>query len=130
MKIILDDDNTWYYDGRVSVDEADSDRIVDEITITCDCLPYKMSVSERVRRYEVNGSAYGEIDYLGTKVATPTIDCEIASGSKLELVLNETHYELGNGRNVIPDFLIKNGLNTFSFVGNGYATLSYRMGVL
>ena len=131
MKIVLDDDNTWYYDGRVYVDEADSNRIVDEFTVSCDCSPYKMSVSKCVKRHNVDGSANGSIDYLGSKVVTPTLECQIYEGKTLQLVLNgTTYYSLANGVNIVPDFLIKSGINSYSFVGNGYVTLSYVMGVL
>lgn len=130
MHVILDDDPTWYYEARISVDEADSDRVVDEVTVSCDCKPYKLSYSETCRRYDIKDSMSCAIDYIGTKTLTPIIDCVIDDGNTLELVVETIHYTLSNGENIVPNFVLKEGSNEFSFIGNGFVKLTYREGVL
>lgn len=50
MKIIMDDDPNWYYEGRVSVDEFDSDESSATIVITAEVEPYKKAKYGEGRR--------------------------------------------------------------------------------
>ena len=48
-KIILDDDPGWYYDGRITVENHKSDKLLRQITVSARCRPYKL----RHRRSEL-----------------------------------------------------------------------------
>ena len=41
VKIIVDDDDTFYYMGRVNVNEWKSDKTIGKVVIECDCEPFK-----------------------------------------------------------------------------------------
>lgn len=43
FQITLDDDATWYYDGRVAVTEHTVDRLLRQITVVASCKPYKLA---------------------------------------------------------------------------------------
>lgn len=129
LEILLDNDDTWYYIGRLDVEVA-SDKVVNEITVTCDCEPYKYSISETLHTYEVTQETTYNVDYIGSKVLTPKIYCTIAEGDTLTLILDGAYYELQNGENIVPDFQIRPGINYFSFAGKGTAQLRYREAML
>lgn len=129
MQIILDNDDTWYYVGRLSV-EADSDKVENEVVIECDCEPYKYSISETIHTYEVSGEQTYTIDYICTKPLVPVWHCTIADGESLSLILNGAYYSLSDGENIVADFIIKTGVTTFTLAGNGTAQMRYREAIL
>ena len=50
MKIVIDDDPNWYYEGRVSVNEFDSNEFSATIVITAEVEPYKKAKHGEGRR--------------------------------------------------------------------------------
>lgn len=128
-KIRLDEDPNYYYYGRVKVVPS-GDKKAAEIIIECDCDPYKYAINETNIFYDVTEETTYYIDYKGTKVITPTIICTIANDSTLELILKDTYYALQSGINIIPDFLLRNGINEFKLVGVGQVEMIYREAIL
>jgi hypothetical protein len=129
LHITLDNDDTWYYVGRLDI-EVESDKVVNDIVVTCDCEPYKYSISETVRTFEVTEETEYTIDYIGTKALVPTWTCSIVDGADLSLILNGAYYPLKNGDNIVADFIIKNGVTKFKLAGNGTAQIRYREAML
>lgn len=48
MRITLDDDPDYFYDGRITVKKYKSSNVLKQITVTADCKPYKYKKDERV----------------------------------------------------------------------------------
>ena len=125
VKITLDDDNGYYYEGRVYL-EMNSDRRINSVVVTCDCEPYKLDVKETTKTYNVSTSQVCTIDYQGTKRVCPLINVS----ASMQLVLGSDYYQLEKGDNTVPDFVLKNGSNSFEFKGIGIAKVTYRGGLL
>lgn len=129
LTITLDDDQGYYYVGRVSVSQ-DIDSLMNTFTITCDCEPYKYNKHESHAEFMVVNTLECKLNYSGTQVVCPTLIVTKEGIENIKLVLNGTYYPLSDGENVVPDFLLRNGKNEFSLEGTGTVKLKYREGVL
>ncbi len=125
VKITLDDDKEYYYEGRVYL-EINSDRRINSVVVTCDCEPYKYDVNETTKTFNVSNSLVCNIDYQGTKRVCPLINVS----TSMQLVMNGAYYQLNQGNNTVPDFVLKNGSNSFELKGTGTAKVTYRGGLL
>ena len=143
MKMILEDDPLYYYEGRFSVNAWRSDQHYSVITIDYDVGPYK--------RYLYSGEAwlwdpfnfetdsiksYKNLPIDGTNsvivegIGVPTIPTIITSASGFTLEFGGNTYNLDKGNNYITDIIIREGDNVFIFNGHGTITIDYHGGIL
>lgn len=141
MKIVIDDDNTNYYLGRLSVDCNVESRSYMSVTITADCDPYKYSMLSSVDRYEwdtfnlVSGMARDyfkilvdgskEIEVLGERMPVSPV---IISNAEMFLEFNGKQYIIHKGRNQMSFVLY--GDSKLKFTGSGIVSIEYRGGDL
>ena len=120
MRIVLDDDPEWYYTGRISVSEWKADKNIGELTIDCDCDPYKTKLSETVVTETVNGPKT-VILTNSRKIVVPTISIT----GEVDLTFGGSHYSLSSGQYDLPVVRLVNGENTILLDGAGTATFIY-----
>lgn len=144
MKMILEDDPSYYYIGRFTVDNWDSGENYSTITIKYDLYPYKkqlVSTSEQwvwnsfdfdygyIAEYfnlAVNGSLSVTVKACGE----PTVPV-ITSTASMTVTVNGKTYNLSAGRNYITSLVAPpNTDTTYKFTGNGTISIDYRGGVL
>ena len=144
MKMILEDDPSYYYIGRFTVDNWDSGENHSTITINYDLYPYKkqlVSTSEQwlwnpfdfeygyITEYfnlAVNGSLSVTVKACGE----PTVPV-ITSTASMTVTVNGKTYNLSAGRNYITSLVAPpNTDTTYKFTGNGTISVDYRGGVL
>lgn len=121
LKIILDEDDQYYYYGRCSVNEWSSDKRIGKIVIKCDCEPYKYMLRESVVTAKIGGLTHVKV--FGKRMTvTPTI---WANNGDIRLILDGNEVKLTNGENEVLDLFIKEGVNTLTFSGNGDIKIVY-----
>ena len=143
LKMILDEDPTYYYEGRFQVDEWNSEEKYSTITIIGSIYPYKMETSSStedwiwdtldfengiIREYgnlTLDGSL--EVTVIGSRRISVPI---ITVSSDMEVDFQGKTYQLTTGDNEIPDIEIGDGEYELTFRGNGTVTISYRGGRL
>ena len=142
-KIILDEDQNFYYKGQAEVNEFKSDKSIGTIVIECDVEPYKYDIFSSDEDWEwdpfdfetgiinetkdlaVNGEL--EVTLLCRRMkVVPKFVCE----NPLQLIFNDTTYNLPAGESFHPDIETEDGENIFNFIGNGTVTIEYRGGSL
>jgi len=144
MKIILDEDPTYYYEGRCRVDNWESSKVTSTIVIKAKVAPYK---NERfsslepwlwddfnfetgiIRDYKdlvVDGSYELIID--GSR--KPVIPTFIVSESSLKVKFKGNEYTLPLGTSRILNITITEGENILEFIGKGIVSVDYRGGRL
>ena len=128
LRIVLDDDPTWYYDGRVSVTDHKSDNRLHQITVEATCAPYKRRVSERTISAELS--------------TTPTeLYCDVGQMPLVPLitVAQETVVQYGDysatiqaGKHLLPDLLISGCqiIKAKTTSGTGTISITWREGAL
>ena len=137
FKAFLEDDPSYYYEGRFSVNAWKSDKDYSQITIDYDVGPYKKNSSTNgsdwlwdtfnfetgviynYKNVAVNGSSSVVVigDMMNT---TPVIIC---SDSGMSVEYEGTSYSLSKGSNVVPEIALKQGENTLVFSGSGTVTI-------
>lgn len=125
MRIVLDEDELYYYYGRCAINEWLTDRRVGELAITCDCEPYKYDITETVILATVNGTTNVEV-YGKRKTICPTIT---VSGS-VKMFIGTEGIDLPEGSHEILDCYIREGHNILMFTGSGTVEISYIGGEL
>lgn len=88
MKIVISDDEDFYYTGRVSLNEWKSSKAIRKITIECNCEPYKHQ--ETLRTYQIGtGEQTIMFDNLREKIYA-----EIVATKAVSITCNNQHFTL------------------------------------
>lgn len=147
MRVRLDEDPTYYYEGRLQVNEWKSDKVTSTITIEGDVEPYKMEMFSSLEDWEWDSFNFetGIIrDYKEIRVdesltftiegrrksVVPSFTVVSDDGSGLQVRFNGTTYDLPDGTSRVLNIVIRNGENTLYFTGNGTVSIDYRGGRL
>lgn len=147
MKVRLDEDPTYYYIGRLQVNEWKSDKVTSTIVIEGNVEPYKMEMFSSLEDWEWDSFNFetGIIrDYKEIRVnesltftiegrrksVVPSFTVVSDDGSGLQVRFNGTTYDLPDGTSRVLNVVIKNGTNTLYFTGNGTVSIDYRGGRL
>lgn len=143
MKIILDNDKSFYYIGRLSVDTEKTDREESKLVLSGDVDPYK---------YERCGSLedwlwdsfnfetgiirdYKDMEVAGTrtlilrgrrKKVIPVFDCSVP----MKVSFAGTEYDLPAGKSKVFDICLGEGDHELIFTGDGTVSVDYRGGML
>lgn len=146
FKIILDADPSFYYYGRVTVNDFKSNKSTGTITIEVDVEPYKYDlyssledwlwdsfnfetgVINETNELQVNGELEVAI-YGRRKKVIPKITCN-SSENQMQVVFKDETYNLSNGTQKILNIEICEGENVLKFIGNGTISIEYRGGSL
>lgn len=139
MKIILDEDPGYYYEGRVEIDEWSSDASAGLISITADVNPYKTEVRSTtepwlwdnfcfeggvIQEYEslkINGTKKIKLESSGVRITDVTITAQSADG--LTITYNGKTHDISEGENVITDISCPCDV---TIQGSGQISIDYR----
>lgn len=131
--IVLDDDPSWYYDGRLSVTDHTSDRLLRQITVKAICRPYKRAITETtVSRDDLTTSYKNLTCAFGAMELVP----EFTLGQETTLKIGERTVTLSAGVATIPDIklsgeqVIKAKLPPESTETSGSISIKWRAGTL
>lgn len=147
MKVRFDEDPTYYYMGRLQVNEWKSDKVTSTIVIEGNVEPYKMEMFSSLEDWEWDSFNFetGIIrDYNELRVdesliftiegrrksVVPTFIVTSDDGSGLKVRFNSVTYDLPDGSNRVLNIVIRDGKNTLYFRGNGTVSIDYRGGRL
>lgn len=126
LKIILDEDDNYYYMGRCVIDQWGSNKRVGKIVIKCECEPYKYELRQTIITATISGLTNVKV-YGKRMTVTPIIYC---STSNVSLILGKETVKLDQGENEVLDLFIKEGNNTLKFSGNGDVKITFYGGEL
>lgn len=142
VKVILEDDPEYYYEGRLFVNQWLSDKDNSTITIEYNLAPYKKyKLSDRrwiwdtfnfetgvVREYRnIVVNKEHTINVIGDRMSCiPTITVS----DDMKLIYENKEYKLSRGVNIIEKIVIKNGENPMKFMGNGIVSIDLLGGIL
>lgn len=136
MKIIMDDEKDWYYQGRCTITDVAREKAVGKITVSCDVYPYKYDVA-----VNENGdwlwdpfSFVDGVIYPGTKTISGSVKVNLPNSQKevvptfvcstaMTAIFNGTTYNLEEGINKNYDIVLSQGDNYVIFNCNGSGTV-------
>lgn len=143
MKIIFDDDNSYFYIGRLTVTASETEKSLGIIKISADCEPYKYDLIGTDEDWLwdpfdfEDGIIQEFVDILidGTEtigiiakrqVTYPTIITDTA----MKVTFLGVEHDLLVGENKMYDILLTEGENSLIFNGHGTISIRYRGGSL
>lgn len=121
MKIVLDDDASFYYIGRIKVNEWKTDRRIGKVVIDCDCEPYKYKLYKTIITETINGQR----DFVLLNLRKQVIPIFKSSG-ELQITFGNQIYSIGSGEYTLEDVILKEGKNLLSVSGNATLTIEYQ----
>lgn len=143
MRIVFDDDEAFYWLGRVEVGDLKPSGSCAEITISANVDPYKYNITTSAEDWLWDPFDFenGVINELSGLVVDGTLDVMIIglqrwenpiiiSDSQMQVEYDGNTYNIKAGSQVLYDIIIEEGENHLIFRGNGTVTVNYRGGSL
>lgn len=147
LKATLEDDPSFYYQGRFSVNQWASEAHNSKITIDYSVSPYKYEAFSSLEDWEWDSFCFetGIIrDYKDLRVdgsltqvitgrrmaVTPSFIVKSDDGKGLKVSFNGTTYDLKDGTSRVINIRTVEGENTLTFTGKGTVSIDYRGGCL
>lgn len=144
MRVVLEDDPEYYYEGRLSVNLWKSNKERSSITIDYDLYPYKKEIDggneqwlwdtfnfeTGIIRYYKDLPVDGTLEVTVIGSIMPSVPTIITSDDGFSVTFNGKRYYLTKGINVINDIIFQNGENVLTFSGKGTITIEHHGGVL
>lgn len=145
MRATLEDDPSYFYEGRFSVSGWDSGANYSTITIDYNLNPYKWSAHSStedwiwdtfnfetgvIKQYSNLSLEEGPVTVDITGREIPAIPVFITSAPGVTMTYGGKTYALSIGHNVFDDIVVNEGTYEFTFQGSGTITLQCRGGVL
>lgn len=140
MKVVFDDDQNFYYMGRLKVNEWSSQKSIGKLVIECIADPYKYDIQgdwlwdpfdfendciSESENITVSGST--SVVIVGKRKKTyPTITASAA----MSVSYNGTTYNIIEGINKLYEMILDEGENTLTFNGSGSVLIEYTGGSL
>ena len=125
VRIILDDDPTFFYFGRCHVSSFTSSKGIGTISVECDCEPYKYKLNKTVVTRTVSGAA--DITLTNSrKRAVPSITTTAA----MTIAFGGGTWTPSAGTFTIPELELAEGENNVTVIGVGNITFTWQEGAL
>lgn len=127
-RVILDGDPLYYYNARLFVSKFTNEKGVGNITIECDCEPYKYKLAKTVVTKAVTGTQTITLTN-GRKRAVPEV--VITTDTTMRLVYQGVNiWDLGSGSFTLPELELVHGDNAVTVTGTGTIVFTWQEGDL
>lgn len=125
VRIILDDDPTFFYLGRCHVSSFTNEKGAGAVSVDCDCEPYKYKLTKTVVTKAVNGTEAITLTNA-RKRAVPTI----ATTAAMTIAFGGGTWTNSAGTYTIPELELVEGANAVTVTGTGTVTFTWQEGEL
>lgn len=125
LKICLEREPEFYYEGRVSVTSENQTGNIYELCIDARVNPYKMEKQITIHDEEVKAAK--EIIILNERMPTMPV---ITARGNININYAGVGFSLKTGTYEIPEITFREGINRLKVSGNGSVRLEYRKGKL
>lgn len=127
VRIILDDDPSFFYMGRCFVSSFTNDKGIGTVGVECECEPYKYKLAKTTVTKAVNGTENITLTN-GRKRAVP--DVSIDTTGSLNIAYQSNVWDLGSGSYTLPELELTEGNNDVTVTGVGNITFTWQEGDL
>ncbi|GFI18886.1 hypothetical protein IMSAGC009_04065 [Lachnospiraceae bacterium] len=125
MKIVLERDRNFYYEGRLSFTGEKQSGNLYELQAEARVSPYKLESQVTVHNEEIKSP--GKILLVNSRMPVmPTITVE----GNISISYAGTSVLLKTGTYEIPEFTLQDGINSLEVSGKGHVRIVYRKGEL
>jgi hypothetical protein len=125
FNITLDKDPDYYWDGRCSVNEYVSDKMLRQIVVGAVVAPYKLKTTQTVVNVPA-GSSVARTLQNGRRTVVPTI----TTTAETTIVFDGNTFKVGAGTHKILNIELKEGENRITVTSSGTTKFTYQEGDL
>lgn len=125
MNIVLDDDPSYYYVGRLDVSSFTDEKGIGKITVDADCEPWKYKQAVTAVQYDVEGEMLVTLQN-SRKPVVPII----TTFSDMSFIFDGVTYAHEAGVFEIPEIQLTEGENEITITGTGNVRFVYQEGIL
>lgn len=125
LKVILDDDKDYYYEGRISVNDWKSDQNNSTIVIEYNLQPYKLKHEETT----VTANVSGETVVICRNERMSIVPTITVTG-EVGIMFGEHSFVAKDNTYIFPDLKFVEGDNILVCTGTGTITFTYQEGAL
>ena len=126
FKIVLDKDPDHFWEGRCSVNQYESSKMVRKIVVGASVAPYKYKRQLTTVSASLSETPKEVLLKNARKVVSPTINCT----GEATIVADGAEYTVGEGAHRILDFQLQEGTTPVTISGSGTVTFVYQEGDL
>lgn len=124
LRIVDDDDPSFYYVGRCYVSNFTDEKGAGKITVECECEPYKYKLQPTIMSVAVNGT---EVITLTNARKRAVPEVTITTDTSLNIVFQAYNvWDLGSGSYTLPDLELAAGENDVTVTGVGNITFKWQ----
>lgn len=127
FQIVLDKDDSYYYEGRCEVSEYLSNKRVRQFVVTAKVKPYKMKRDITIIGYNLTADGIEINIKNGRKTAIPEI---VVESENATIEIGTTTFVFESGTFKTADIQLKEGYNKMTLYGSGSVTFRFREGEL
>ena len=126
FKIVFDDDEDWYYLGRVSIDQWETDKVIGSMNFDITCDPWKYWRDETVIKETIPGQKKIRL-FNFSRPVNPVfkVNASMSLEFKGKMVIAPVNKEFNSS-----DILLSEGDNWLAVNGTGKISIRYQMGSL
>lgn len=124
-EIVCDQDDQFYYKGRISVSYTQINSIFYKIKLSATVSPYKYKLTPTIVSEFIADQAQIICPNLRKEVV-PTITTD----ADFQIEFDGESYSISAGENIIPEILFRAGDNILTCTGSGTITFTYQEGSL
>lgn len=122
VRITLDKDPDYYYQGRCAVNGWESNKNIHSLVINAKVNPWKFKQAETAVSFALNSTARPVTLTNGKRAVCPTIETTEAA----VIVFGGSTFNLGAGTHKVLDIRLLQGANEVSISGSGTITFRYQ----
>lgn len=127
LRILMDWDKNYYYEGRCKVNQFKTDKRLATIVIDAEVDPYKIEVEGVSQPYTVTVVDSATVNLTnGRKIVSPTF----TTSDAMQVTFNGSTYDLPKGTTTVLEIRLREGDNNITLKGNGTVTIDYKRGSL
>jgi len=127
-RVIFEGDPLYYYNARLFVSKFTNEKGVGNISVECDCEPYKYKVEKTAVTQAVTGTQTITLTN-GRKRAVPEVT--IATDATMRIEYQGVNiWDLGSGSFTLPELELVQGDNAVTVTGTGTITFTWQEGDL
>lgn len=124
FKITFDNNDMWYYNGRVAVNKYTSSKRLGKIALKAICEPFKLKQNKTIVTRQISGKT--ALKCVNARMETmPTFKVS----SPMTMTFNDTTYSLSDEMK-FSELVFVEGDNNLEFEGTGEAVITYQEGTI
>lgn len=122
-KIALDKDPDYYWEGRITVDQFNSNKRVRQFAVSAKVMPYKLKQAKTTVTFDLTATEQTVFLRNSRKPVCPVFVC---TNDNTTIIFNGNTFKFAAGEHKTLDIRLVEGMNELTISGTGKVTFTYQ----